>query len=110
MASLPARGLADAPRVLGDRGGKSNRNVMPGDLLQSAADDGKSFRTYYVGQPVFVAGTWYEVTSSADGSNVAAKPVKLDAGKLRINAARCPYYPPAYYCGPPIALGFGHHR
>jgi hypothetical protein len=78
--------MTDAPRVQTSPGVGATRYVRAGDLMQISADGGKTFKTYNVGQSVPVGGAWYEATVSDDGSKVTASPVKVDAGKLRIDA------------------------
>jgi hypothetical protein len=76
--------FGDAVRLV--RGAQARPGT--GDLLFVDTGDG-SFRKdvvrAYCGQPVCVNGAWYEVTVSDDGSKVAAKPVKVETGQIRID-------------------------
>lgn len=65
-----------------------NVAIVPGDTVAVDVGDGtfaKDVRRACYGSPVEVGGKWYDVTVSADGKRIAAKPVAVVAGKIHIN-------------------------
>ena len=62
-----------------------------GDTLLVDTADGTFARSMiraYYGQPVYVGGGWYNVTISPDGTSVAASPLNISGGQVRIDADR----------------------
>jgi hypothetical protein len=65
-----------------------NVAVVTGDTVAVDLGDGtfaKDVRKACYGSPVEVGGKWYEVAVSADGKQVTAKQVELEAGKIHID-------------------------
>ncbi|HET6428630.1 MAG TPA: hypothetical protein VFJ30_09485 [Phycisphaerae bacterium] len=67
------------------------RALAPGDTLAIDTGDGTFQRSVIqslYGQPVLVDGQWYDVRVSQDGAKIAAEPVPVEAGRIRIDHPR----------------------
>ncbi len=70
---------------------RRGQGFSTGDQLLIDTGDGTFTRSViraYYGQPVFVDGAWYEMTVSADGDKVSARPVKLRSGEVAIDSGK----------------------
>ena len=74
-----------------DRKDRRGEGLAFGDMVLVDTGDG-SFRgsvvKAYYGQPVFVGGSWYQVTISSDGTKVSARPVRRKTGYVSIDSNR----------------------
>ena len=77
LTDSPSVKLANGKVQWGSRPGMVN-----GDVIQIDTGDGNTVTAHY-GQPVLVAGTWYDVTVSKNGKKVSAKLLKLKTGTIR---------------------------